>query len=403
MTDDPRKFLIAFAVAMAAFSLIGETGYRAWLYSRYVVNAAYPVVTVDYPYSPGPFFVNDEGPYPPNTHFALREYGVDGTFQRSSQVSINNLGWVSSDDFLLPKPSGQFRLAILGDSLTASINNNIPWPSVVQKELRKELPQAAVMNLGVPGMNTQLMAQLTLPIAQHLAADAIVVNLIIENLDFPLVQKDDQVKTQAQPLVHTQMLLIGDVTVPAFCFESKDDCQLNPTWNVPRGRALTQSEVTEVKQIAARLALRNRLLWAPKSFLFSTQGVMQSAPTADPEEQIAAAIAALLEIKKAYPNLLVTINPLEWYYNPATMPAKSAKFISDATTAGLDVIQMRGHLPEASADERHRWWNMSYDGHWSNYGAGIYGCAIADVVMTRLGGNSLQRAGMAKCETTHPC
>ena len=274
---------------------------------------------------------------------------------------------------------------------------------MVQEELRKKLPQATVMNLGVPGMNTQLMAQLTLPIAQRLAADAVIVNIPIENLDFSLVQKPDQRQTQPQPQVQTETLLIRDVPVPVFCVESKDDCQLNPTWNVPRGRELSQSEVTEIKQVAARLALRNRLLWARKSFLFSPQGVMQSAPTASPEERIAAAVAALLEIKKVYPNLLVTINPLEWYYDPATMPVKSAKFISEAAAAGLDVIEMREHLPEASADERHRWWNMPYDGHWSNYGAEIYGRAIADVVMQRLGRDFLQQAGIGKCEIAHPC
>jgi hypothetical protein len=405
MSNDPRKFLIAFAVAMAGFPVLAEIGYRAWLYNAYVVNAAYQVMTVDYPpptpSSLGPTFGRNEGPYPPSTHFAMRQYGIDGALQRSVHVSTNNLGWVSSDDFSLPKPPGQFRLAILGDSLTASVTNDIPWPSVVQIELRKKLPQITIMNLGSPGMNTQLMALLTLPIAQRLAADAVIVNIPIENLDFPLVPKADQ--RQTQPRVQTKTLLIRGVPVPVFCFESKDDCQLNPTWNVPRGRELTESEVTEIKQIAARVALRNRLLWAPKSFLFSTQGVMQSAPIANPEEQIAAAVAALLEIKKAYPSLLVTINPLEWYYNPATMPAKSTRFISEATAAGLDVIDMREHLPEASADERHRWWNMPYDGHWSNDGAEIYGRAIADVVMQRLDGNSVRQAGIGKCETTHPC
>jgi hypothetical protein len=58
MTNDPRKFLIAFVVAMAAFSVIAEIGYRAWLYTTYVVNAAYLVMTMDYPPSPslGPTF-----------------------------------------------------------------------------------------------------------------------------------------------------------------------------------------------------------------------------------------------------------------------------------------------------------------------------------------------------------
>ena len=73
MTNDPRKFLIAFVVAMAAFSVIAEMGYPAWLYTVYVVNAAYPIMTVDYAQWLGPSFVKDEGPYPPNTHFTVRQ------------------------------------------------------------------------------------------------------------------------------------------------------------------------------------------------------------------------------------------------------------------------------------------------------------------------------------------
>jgi hypothetical protein len=395
MTRSPRKFLIAFTVAATIFSIIGETAYRAWLYRTYVVSAKYPVVTMDYPAYAGPFFVKDEvlGPYPPNTHFIMSQYGVDGEYQRSSHISVNNLGWVSPYDYSLSKPPGEFRLAILGDSLTASINNDIPWPSIVQEELRKTLPQTTVMNLGVPGMSTQLMARLTLPIAQRLAADAVIVNMIVENLDFALLSKDDIRRIRTPEQTQVQTLVAGGVTVQFSCPASRNECQLNPTWNVPRGRQLSQSDVTEVKQIAARLALRSRLIWTPKSFLWSGQGVMQSAPTASTEEQIAAAVDALLAIKKAYPNLLVTINPVEWYYNPATIPAKSAKFISEATAAGLDVVEMREHMPQASADERHRWWNMPYDGHWSNYGAPIYGRAMADVIMQRARARFAGRAG----------
>jgi hypothetical protein len=389
MTENPPGFVIAFTVFVAGVCIFGEIGYRVWLYHTYVVAAAYPVNTVDYPPFFGPVFVGSEmlGPYPPNTRFELRQYGPDGAYQRTSHVSVNNLGWVSPDDYSPSKAPGQFRVAILGDSLTASINNDIPWPHIVQEELRKALPQAIVMNLGSPGMNTQLMARLTLPIAQRLAADAVIVNMIIENLDFPLQKESGPPAVQEEDLLLTspapRTLLIGDVTVPFFCPKSADGCMINPVWNVPRGRELSQSEVTDVKQVSARLALRNRLLWTRRSLLFSPQGVMQSAPTASSEEQIRAALVALLAIREAYPNLLVTINPLEWYYDPTRLPAKAGSFISQARGAGVEVVDMREFLPEASAEERHLWWNMPFDGHWSNRGAEIYGRAIAGVIMER--------------------
>lgn len=312
MVIQARGFVVAFVISVGCVGIFGEIAYRAWLYWTYAVNGEYTVVTVDYPPSDTKFYSDGNvlGGYPPNVRFSFRQYGVDGAFQQSSYVRVNNLGWVSPYDFALSKPASEYRIAILGDSLTASVNNNIPWPSVVQRGLRESVPDILVMNLGQPGMSTQRMSRLTLPIAQRLHADSVVVNMAFENLDFPLLSKNLRPQRDENP----RILPIGDVQVPLYCSASMSDgggCMVSSPWHVSHKRELSKTEINNVKREAAQFALRERLLWSRKLYLFSPQGVMQAAPTATVDERIDAAVIALLAIKKSYQNLIVFINPLE--------------------------------------------------------------------------------------------
>lgn len=383
MSRSPRGFLISFFAALIAILVIGEITFRVWTYWTYAVNGAYTVATRDFPFfARRPYQENEVfGSFPPYASHTLRLYALDGSFARSARISVNNLGWVAFDDYAVKKAPGEFRIAFLGDSLTASVTNNLPWPTVVQRELQKERPGVRVLNLGNPGMNTQRMEKFTLPIAQRLSADMVIVNIPIENLDFPLLPLDWKPKLQGQQL---QPLVVGDVQVPVSCPADSHECSVSPAWNVPRGRELSRDEVNRVKRVAARRALHDRLIWTFRPFILNPGGVSQSTSAASAEERIATAVSSLLAIKRAYPNLVVTINTLEWYFDPATSPPLTTTFIDRARTAGLDVIDMRDRLPNAAAEERHRWYNMPVDGHWSDSGAEVYGRAMAALILERL-------------------
>lgn len=398
-------FLLAFAATVIGVCGLGEVGYRIWLYRKYVTYASYAIATVDYPLRQTPAFVDGSvfGYYPPGIKFTLRQYWFDGSLIRSSYIAVNNLGWISPYDYVLPKPESEFRIAILGDSMTASVNNDVPWPSVVHEELRKAMPHVSVVNLGNPGMNVEQMQQMTLPIAERLGADLVVVNIPIENLEFSPRPKESKRRTKKHPallnqpaepaapestaqLVKPTTVTIAGIEIPFYCPDAGiavSGCRIDSVWHIPRGRELSPTEVNTVKREAARLALGSRFLWTPKFFLFSPEGVTQTVAKATIDEQIEAAVDALIAIKDIYKNLIVTINPLEWYFDPATLPKKTGKFIARAREAGIDVVDMRKHLPDMPPDERRRWWNVPYDGHWSDQGAAVYGQAIAQVIMTR--------------------
>jgi hypothetical protein len=230
-------------------------------------------------------------------------------------------------------------------------------------------------------MNTQEMEMITLPIAQRLSADMVIVNMPIENLNFRLLPVGR--KPPAAPPPPQPPLVIGDVRVGVDCPQDRE-CSVSRAWNVAPGRELSRNEVNHIKRVAARWALRRRLLWDFRPFIFRQGGISHSVSAASSEEKISAAIDALLAIKQAYPVMIITINPAEWYFDPATQPALLGPFVTRAREAGLTVIDMRDRLPSATPEEHHRWFNMPYDGHFSDYGAEIYGRAMAALISERL-------------------
>ncbi len=67
----------------------------------------------------------------------------------------NSLG-LRGEDVSVEKPAGVFRIACLGGSTTfdiGSVGKDLPWPEVLQKQLRAMLPGQGieVINLGIPG------------------------------------------------------------------------------------------------------------------------------------------------------------------------------------------------------------------------------------------------------------
>ena len=80
-------------------------------------------------------------------------------------------------------------------------------------------------------------------------------------------------------------------------------------------------------------------------------------------------------IKRTIPNSVVVINPLSHYYeNP---PAGLAGYISSIRSAGLDVVDATSHMPKPHRDA---WYNLPYDGHWTDEGSKVYGRVVADII-----------------------
>ena len=143
--------------------LFVEAGYRGYLYYSYVVKAEFSVATIDVRERSVNFGIPGslEGIYPPHSVFTLTQYDKDNLILDRHRVHINNLGWVSHYDYEPTKAPAEFRIAIVGDSLTASVNNEIPWPDVLQRKLNAdtelltalEIERVTVFNFGIAGQH----------------------------------------------------------------------------------------------------------------------------------------------------------------------------------------------------------------------------------------------------------
>lgn len=60
---------------------------------------------------------------------------VDNTLVYDHISTINNQGWFSTQDYLLPKREGVKRYAVLGDSFTAGFNIAETWPDLVGRKM----------------------------------------------------------------------------------------------------------------------------------------------------------------------------------------------------------------------------------------------------------------------------
>jgi hypothetical protein len=183
-------------------------------------------------------------------------------------------------------------------------------------------------------------------------------------------------------------LRFGDVRVPIWCtrsFVTYDECSPSRQWFVSPGVALGSEEVGNIKREIAETLLFQKLL-RPTSFLLIPQDLADPplAPGIPDQDQIPEAIRFLGEIKDSYPGLIVLINPLQWYFDPVTRPAKIDQFLLQANQNGILAIDPLPRMPQASAEERSRWYNLPLDGHWSDAGAEIYGRVVAQIIRERL-------------------
>ena len=345
------------------------------------------IATIDAPFDGWPFWVSGNilGPYARNAAFAFRQYDGEGNFVQANNVRTNNLGWVASLDYPIEKAPNEFRVAFIGDSLTASITNEVPWVTVAQRELQRAVGRPVLlMNLGVPGLGPARMKMITLPVAQRLRADLVVVNLVIEGMAF----LSDPPVEGPRP----KPASIGGALIDFNCQNdrSRAPCNFVPVWTVSAGRQLGRVELATIKAEASRIAawksvlVPSLLVFAPSPATGGNLHTVGEVSGASPDEQEDGTIHSLQAMRRSYPNLIVTINPLAWYYDPATTPPQLRSFKSRARAARLDVIDMRERMPEPPANVGAEWYNLPHDGHWNDAGAELYGRAMARLLAERV-------------------
>jgi hypothetical protein len=422
------EVLLALVFLVLGYLLV-EATYRWVLYLRYVHHAVYPVMTINVPQTastfgqPGSIF----GWYVPSKPFMLTQYAPDGTMFDRHRVAINNLGWVSQYDYTRHKSPSEYRIAIVGDSLTASINNSQPWPDILQRKLNADkqllvrlgVQKISVLNLGVAGASMEMMANPLAVIARRFSSDMLIVNFIAEDLsrrhddnfenilpEPPVPPSDTFIATNAQLPPHID---VDGFEIPLDCrsgaaVPSNPSCKVSTLWYAPSRSVFDRDSLNRTKRKAARILLWDRMIMSPKPLAILEllgKPIIPRVEAALPmltvamnkeEQDQDIGIRALKTIHTLHQNLLVLHNPLYWhlkghaYSTDQKLAPILDPFVAKAKQSDIDIIRMERYMPVSKGDnEWRRWYNhLPYDGHWSDYGAEVYANAVSQVVREHL-------------------
>ena len=337
--------------------------------------------------------------YKPNTDGAYANFDKDNTLLQLNLFRVNNSGHISPTDDFIDKPNSEYRIAILGDSYTASLHNNIPWPSILEEILNKDdslknhlgISTFKVLNLGMDGTGIVQWAKVATNEASRFHPDFVIVNFITDDIFRKFIWRAS-IKPQTSTGDYYLGLMCSSMPVS---LENRD-CAVLKMITFDRNLFNEKNELSRIKREIYEQEV-DRIEWFsiyPELFarafgkFFGLKYRLflsgQQIPYYDnQDEAIKASADALRKIKSIYPTTLFLHNP-----DPTELLSKSTpQIILDFVKKeyDLNILLMRRNLPD-KADEKEikSWFKLPFDGHFSDYGANIYAQGVYSQVRERL-------------------
>lgn len=401
-----NSLLLAAAVAVGAIGI--EAGYRFWLTHKFS-HAAFPISTV-----PRFFVVEDERPrqagdgiFVPDLDIPYRHFGADNRLLFESRIRTNSLGYRAERNWPIQKAPGEFRIAVIGDSMTAGVMSDQAWTEATERALNASprflhvlnARRVTVMNFGVVGAGFDTMAQVATDHARRFNPDFTVVSFIGPDIFRPRLNIEPLLDPGPLPRIYQRAV---DISAEGLSVQTLAVCTAEPVaLGLPHCRPSTVLRVDESVALdparlqQAKLALSRGILggevwrsmrsYALDAALGRPFRLSDNDPftTSETEEQmVRRSAASIARLRRSAPDALFLYNPtvtelLERTHRPAL-----AENLRQA--ANLPLVWMGERLPQASAEEIRAWFNLPHDTHFSNRGAEIYGFHAAEAIARRI-------------------
>jgi len=377
--------LIALSVLIGY--IIAECGYRVYHYTRLRAENSngYPFYYVETPlYS----FDSEIGyRYNPNLNQSFMQFDADNNLQRSNNVRTNNLGHISPNDDSIEKPDSEFRVAVLGDSLTASLQNDIPWPSILEQMLNADdalksslgVSKFKVINFGMDGTGVVQFSKVYDAEARRFNPDAVIINFITDDIKRKFIWR---AVTKLNPEVSTLLIC---TSLPTDI--SNRNCVLAPQISFDRRLLDNKNEVARIKRdiynervktlpwFSLYPELLARVIGSKIGLHTKLNLETRLTPYFDSDEEaIRESLGSLQKIRAEHPKVLILHIPLHEELPSDNLPQFADELAKRDNR--LEIVPMAKFLPKAGGDEIKRWFNLPFDGHFSNKGAEIYARAV---------------------------
>jgi hypothetical protein len=337
--------------------------------------------------------------YKPNAQVFYANFNFDNTILQSNHFNVNNLGHIAPNDDALAKPDVEFRIAILGDSFTASIHNDIPWTHLLEEnlnadaDLKKSLRVAhfKVINFGMDGTGIAQWEQVAINAVAPYTPDLVIINFITEDIRRKFVWR-----TSVQPKQSNSNYQLGLMCSSLPATLDNRDCAILKMLVLKRAVFDDQNELSRIKREIYNQEVE-RIEWlAPYPELVArTFGRLWGWDTRltpsrreipyyeSDADAIRASASALQNIRAHFPNVLVLHNPDPPETLDRSTPALVARLMREPS--GADIVRMVNFLPQAVDEtEIKSWFKLPWDPHFSNYGAQVYAQAVYGRVRARL-------------------
>src|ERR1051326_4515645 len=311
--------------------------------------------------------------YDPQMGYLYRP-NVTGDVEKPFRIHfhINSWGHVSDDEYPLEKPANEYRIAAVGDSFTANINNTVRWPALLEERLNKNPEwlrfvhgkRTRVINLGRDGIGIVQMDKVLLLDGMRFSPDLVILSFPPDDMtrkpyfrgylpNMSAEQKDDYVKERTSAMLKT---------LPWFTFYPEALA------------ALTKGELL------------------PSKLSASIQLVNEDRHYSDKDEAVAVDVKAIKTILSAVPNTLILLHPQHEDFKgvvPSHLVGVLPKL--EKQLAGIHIEHMINRFPKFKDEaELNSWFNYPYDLHMSDKGLGLYAKCVETYVVAVATGHPVQ-------------
>jgi hypothetical protein len=366
-----REAVLA-AASIVLTCLVLEIGYRAYQYStlpdRLAAAVAAQSSTTRDARDPYTFDTYTGHRYTPHLE------GQRG-FPWFSHWRTNSHGHVSQFEYPRRKPPGEYRIAVVGDSMTANITNNVRWTEVVEERLNAS-PQwrasvggqfTRVINFGIDGMGMEQFGAIARYHAMDFEPDLVMVNFISDDIYRPLRYARTPYQGETKQTVETY--------VRRNFLDRIDWFSLRP-------------------ELFAATVGR---LWGMRSSLpVDTKAILASTLDRYPTREAALAASAT-----AVRDMLTLAHPIFLLQMPQFEEVEGGSYpmwdglVDDFQQAvpRMKIVsmnaRMRALLEGKTPQDRHvelsRWFYVPHDRHYSDYGTTLYAREVAGFLIEHAG------------------
>jgi hypothetical protein len=329
--------------------------------------------------------------YKANTRVHQRLYDRNGVpAPHVSTIITNNFGLISPDDSALLKPKTEYRIAVIGDSFSATTPSSLTWPTALERLLNEDSSLSSlvtkksfkVLNFGLDGTGFVQWPDVYKYRAEQFRPDMVIVNFMWSDPIRRYIYRDTiKVGGDDYAMIVCSALpaqLANPACQSALCFILDPE---KPDFQAKAFRISKEIHEQEVRRLPW-FSLHPEL---PAVLLKGRFGLMQrlviqnysAVLYASQEEAFRVSTESLRRVAAMNSRLMVLFHPTVEQCLSKKAPEMISEFMRQARD--FKIVNMLDALPlNTDESEIRKWYNVPYDSHPSDYGAEVYARAARE-------------------------